>query len=528
MYAIIPAVKILSAALLLLLACVAAHADDLTRPLKVSPDGHFLAQPDGQPFFWLGDTAWGIFARLTREEADVYLRDRAAKGFNVVQAVAIGGPFDSLEVPNRYGELALANKDPTKPDPKYFEHIDWIVARAAHYNIRMAILPVWGASLVGGLSSSEPIFTAETAKQYGRWIGSRYRGKGVVWILGGDTNPLWPKGLDFLANANAAAAVSSDASQYAHRELTLVDYRPIYDAMAEGLIEGEGGTPLITFHPNPVSYSGTARPRTSLYFHDRTWLRMNMLQSSHYAHEATTIFPWLRSDYTLLGPFNYEAVREEYDSTPTRPVIDGEPRYEGLPVDIKYDPAKGSWKTYDARNAAYHAVFAGAAGHTFGNTSVHLSFDPSVRESDKPILNNYPDIGGTWRDQLNSAGARQMHYLKDLMLSRPYFSRIPDQGLIVGDPGEGADHIQATRDRGGHYAFVYLPRGKPVTLDLTRLSGTRVRLTWLNPRTGEQVTSDASYRRANNTRFAPPSSGSHDDNDDDNPKDWVLVLDAVD
>lgn len=31
-------------------------------------------QPDGEPFFWLGDTGWELFQRLNREEADLYLQ----------------------------------------------------------------------------------------------------------------------------------------------------------------------------------------------------------------------------------------------------------------------------------------------------------------------------------------------------------------------------------------------------------------------------------------------------------------------
>ena len=55
--------------------------------LKVSENKHFLTTDSGQPFFWLGDTAWELFHRLTREEADQYLQNRAAKGFTLIQAV---------------------------------------------------------------------------------------------------------------------------------------------------------------------------------------------------------------------------------------------------------------------------------------------------------------------------------------------------------------------------------------------------------------------------------------------------------
>ena len=38
------------------------------------------------PFFWMGDTAWLLFHLLNKEEVELYLRNRAEKGYNVVQA----------------------------------------------------------------------------------------------------------------------------------------------------------------------------------------------------------------------------------------------------------------------------------------------------------------------------------------------------------------------------------------------------------------------------------------------------------
>jgi hypothetical protein len=56
-------------------------------PLKVSENKRFLVTADGQPFFWLGDTAWELFHRLNREEAERYLKNRADLRFTVIQAV---------------------------------------------------------------------------------------------------------------------------------------------------------------------------------------------------------------------------------------------------------------------------------------------------------------------------------------------------------------------------------------------------------------------------------------------------------
>jgi len=77
--------------------------------------GRYLVTETGKPFFYLGDTAWELFHRLTREETELYLKDRAAKGFTVIQAVALA-ELDGLGTPNAYGHISLHHNDPTQPN----------------------------------------------------------------------------------------------------------------------------------------------------------------------------------------------------------------------------------------------------------------------------------------------------------------------------------------------------------------------------------------------------------------------------
>lgn len=136
--------RFLSPSFRILLICllfvpVALHA----QRLRVSDDRRFLVREDGTVFFYLGDTAWELFHRLTREQADLYLEDRARKGFNVVQAVALA-ELDGLNTPNPYGHKPLINNDPTRPNEKYFEHVDYIVNKANSLGIYVGLLPTWG------------------------------------------------------------------------------------------------------------------------------------------------------------------------------------------------------------------------------------------------------------------------------------------------------------------------------------------------------------------------------------------------
>src|SRR3546814_11906017 len=94
-----------SSIFLLVLMCVFPIIG-LAQQLKVSENGHFLEYQNGDPFFWLGDTAWELFHRLDRKEAALYLENRAEKGFTVIQAVVLA-EFDGLNTPNAYGVTPL-------------------------------------------------------------------------------------------------------------------------------------------------------------------------------------------------------------------------------------------------------------------------------------------------------------------------------------------------------------------------------------------------------------------------------------
>jgi hypothetical protein len=116
---------------------------DTPYPAKVSDNRRYLLDRDGKPFFWLGDTAWELFHRLNREEAEEYLKDRADKKFNVIQAVVLA-EFAGLTEPNRYGHLPLEKNDPAKPVEAYFRHVDWIVNKADELGLAIGMLPTWG------------------------------------------------------------------------------------------------------------------------------------------------------------------------------------------------------------------------------------------------------------------------------------------------------------------------------------------------------------------------------------------------
>jgi hypothetical protein len=105
--------------------------------------------------------------------------------------------------------------------------------------------------------------------------------------------------------------------------------------------------------------------------------------------------------------------------------------------------------------------------------------------------------------------------VRALIESRPVLSRVPDQSLVE-NPLEGADHIAATRGDG--YAFVYDAQGRPFTMNFGKISGSRVKCRWFNPRTGTSMEAGEFDNRGTHA-FTAPSEGFGSD--------WVLIVDDV-
>src|ERR1700746_234454 len=113
------------------------------RRLQVSENGRFLVRDDGNPFYWFGDTAWELFHRANREDAEYYLNKRSEQCFTVIQAVVLA-EFGGISQPNAYGDLPLVDGNPAQPNESYFHHVDWIVKKANQLGLTVGLLPTWG------------------------------------------------------------------------------------------------------------------------------------------------------------------------------------------------------------------------------------------------------------------------------------------------------------------------------------------------------------------------------------------------
>ena len=131
--------------------------------LRVSKNGRFL-ENDAGPFFWLGDTAWSMTQRLTREEIVEYLDNRRAKGFNVIQTVGVrpGGPAKSA---NGNGDRPLLNGDFATPNPVYWDEVEFIIDEAVLRNKYVALLPAWGNHMRSNAQRAQRLRVRQLARQ---------------------------------------------------------------------------------------------------------------------------------------------------------------------------------------------------------------------------------------------------------------------------------------------------------------------------------------------------------------------------
>jgi len=412
---------------------------------KLEVDGRMLKHADGTGFFWMGDTAWYMAYKLNREEVKTYLTNRKKHGFNVIQMQAISGKWHQR---NRDGKKPFNNWDKTseikynEPNEAYWKHIDFIIDEASKRGMYIALLPAWNGTYNN---------TGE-AQIYGTFIANRYKNtKNIIWVNGGDSVPDDPR---YPTHTN----------------------KSIWNAIGNAIDQVDGNRHLITFHAGSNESSVD-------WFKNQNWLDFNMLQTGHGAA--------LKDANNRIG--------EGYVKD-TRPILDGEPRYETIERNFyKYclDPKTNTYvknnvynpphdKVYrfndkDVRQIAYMQLFAGAFGHTYGHHSI-WSMSPKASLGDWNKKYGCHDslyrTVNSWQEALNAPGAKQMKFVAKLMKSRPILNRVPDQSLISNG--------NAIATKGNGYAMVYLPTGGSVTVNLNKIASS-VKAWWYNPINGNST-----------------------------------------
>ncbi len=430
----------------------------------VAPTGsHIIKHEDGTPFLWIGDTGWGLFQQLTREEVDHYLDTRQAQGFNVIQAVVFwyphgGGlpngphnatnayghrPFTGAEdAPNTSEPLVVEGGSPTAPND-YWDHVDYIVQAIRSRQMYLALLPCWGRAYVTTqFPGSHQEYNVDEARAYGAFLGQRYQdAPHILWVLGGDAKA-YKKGFD--------------------QRGTYQDWdgRQVFRAMAEGLVQGVTGQQpawneahpawdelLLTYHPD-----GDPSQNSSQWFHEDPWLTANGVEVWK---EVQLVYREMLGDYQL--------------DQPVKPSLFLEGSYEFG----SYQHECGWVTPVKVRRQFYHTFFAGGAGHTYGAGPVW-----SMRGTGGGY-----SCGYAWKQALHFPGATQCAMIGKTFLQKyGWHAWIPSQEVVSRGSGTGEHLKVAVRHASSDLVLVYFSNNTHASIK--NVLSAKASCQWFDPATG--------------------------------------------
>jgi hypothetical protein len=173
------------------------HGDFYCRPsarrgsiTRMPAAPHHFQYQNGEPIWFMGDTAWSFFTDVPAERHDGasaarYLEHRAAQGFNVIHAMLLSEAGDG-----NAGGAPFSDLQKELLNPGYWQVVDNRVAFANARGVVVGLVLAWGRK-VAGASDREPYawgrFPGQDArKRYARYIAARYSAYDVYFIVSGE------------------------------------------------------------------------------------------------------------------------------------------------------------------------------------------------------------------------------------------------------------------------------------------------------------------------------------------------------
>jgi hypothetical protein len=447
-------------------------ANSYSYPLKVSPNGHYLVDQNNKPFRIQGDSAQSLIANATYSEAEQYLSDRQAKGFNTININLIEHRFAVHAPADRNGDQPFFRPaDFSAPNDAYFAYADSIIDLAASKGLLVSFAAMYMG--YGGRQEgwwkvlNNPVNTQSVCFEFGRYVGNHYKDrKNIFWVIGGDYSP--PAGsegearlLKYMQGIKAAGATQPWAADWSPdtNSTDQLAFAPFLDLNA--VYAYDDGK-----HPGLVHV------------------------------QASRAYTYMPSKPAYLKETGYE---DEHES-------DGEPAF--------------------VRKYQYDAFLGGAtAGVFFGNRDV-WGF------ATKDWWSGFAFGHAPWQTRLNSPGAYDMVRLGNLLDSIPWFDLIPRNALparklVVQGGGNfsAGDYISAAITSDGKALLAYIPPtskpSTPFTVDLAALAGLPI-ARWFDPSSGKytDISLGSLPRRGTAATFTAPGRNAT------STTDLVLVLKA--
>ena len=436
--------------------------------MTLDPTGRFLVNSiTNKPVFITGDAAWSLITQLDDADVDLYLSDRASRGFNYIWCAAADNYYQSNAPKDYYGDSPFDGPDFTNEDAKYWKHVDRVIRRAAAYGITVALDPGFvGLSSPGGYLASYQNSSDDVVTAYGSFLGDRYKGSpNVIWALGGDVDPqtgVVPKLTDLAMGIRAKDKI----------HLIVAEGHP--QASATSTFTGTTWMDLdwLYFHTSNVlaEASSDDDTRSLPLFFGEGWYE-NEHHTTALQLREQEYWAVLGGAYLGNGGFG------------NRPIwyFNGGPNVE---------PGEPSWQSQLASPGSLAQMYLGRLFRSREHWKMVPDKDHSVMTA-----------GYDSRGPLNSAGES----LRSLRRGVPY--RL----------GEASSLAARTSD--GQTIIAYIPNGDStsVAIDLKTIIDPQAKANawWFNPSNGS-ASRIGVFPATESRRFTPPDAN-----------DWVLVIDSA-
>jgi hypothetical protein len=430
---------------------------------RVSCDRRYLERPDGEPFFWLGDTWWmGLSHRLHwPDEFKALAADRKGKGFSVIQIVA--GLFPDMHPFDARGANEAGfpwEAEYARIRPEYFDAADQRLRYLIDEDLTPCIVGAWGYFMLW--------MGVEKLKQHWRYLIARYGSWPVVWCVAGEANLPWYLAENF----------PCDDREQVHGWTEVMRYVRVTDPFHR----------LVTIHPTAINRY-TSRNATD----DENLLDIDMLQTPHGQQGA--VVPTVK------------AVRESYAAVPRMPVIDGEATYERL-----LDRFGTTW----TRRMFWLCMMNGAAGHTYGANGIWQCNRKGDPHGPSPHGGSWGDL--PWEQAMRLPGSSHVSVGTRLLARYPWRRMEPHPEWAAFAAG-GVTDLDGPQAAGipDVARFVYVPRPEPVVVS-ELVANAAYRVTLFDPLSGATTSLSTALANAEG-RWTWPAEDVED-------HDWLLIIEG--
>ncbi len=454
---------------------VRTHGLSYRYPLQVAPGGRYLVDQRGTPFLIKGEAAWLALVNLTESEQERYLKDRSAKGFNLVEVMLANHNYTKSPSPtppaNRAGEQPfLKTGDFSSPNDAYFARVAGFVDRAASAGIVVLMTPNFlgfdGDHEGWWKETISDVNNRSVCAAFGRYVGVRFKDKkNLLWLAGGDFAP--PAGSEGEAR---------------HWEVM-----------------------------NGIRAAGASQPWTG---HWNFKHQGGLSTDEERFRDAMS----LNGVYQYANPYKYTA--RAFDVRPPLPVYLLESTYEHEHPTSNTQPFRKAW---------WWTMLSGGTGILWGNTFLWTA--ESLRGTYPIDYGDVDHVVSSWEAELESPGTYQSLHLHALFEQLPWHRLVPagpSSGrpeLVTSGQRSGQKHIAAAAAPEGDLLVVYVPPtgadSRGLALDLSRMKGP-ARARWYDPAAGAWIALGQSLPNAKDVAVRTPGPNQSGTND------WVLVVEVPD